>query len=46
MGEIRNSYKILVRNLNGTQNLGHPGIDGRIILKWVLKKRGLSMWTG
>jgi len=26
--------------------LGDPGIDGRIILKWIYRKWGVGVWTG
>jgi len=26
--------------------LGDPDIDGRIILRWVSKKRDVGVWTG
>jgi hypothetical protein len=35
---MRDSYRILVGNLKGRDHLGDLGIDGRIILKWILKK--------
>jgi hypothetical protein len=35
----RNSYKTLVRESDGKTPLGRPKIDGRIILKWMLKNR-------
>jgi hypothetical protein len=38
MREIRNTYKILVRNLKEVIYMGDPGIDVRIIFKWILKK--------
>jgi hypothetical protein len=36
MADMRNSYRILVRYPEG-KPLGRPGIDWRIILKWILK---------
>jgi hypothetical protein len=33
-----NASKILVRKSSGKRPLGDQGIDGRIILRWVLKK--------
>jgi hypothetical protein len=26
--------------------LGDPGIDGRIILRWIYRKYGVGAWTG
>jgi hypothetical protein len=38
MGEMRNSYKILIGDPEGKEHLGER-VDGRIILKLVLKKK-------
>jgi hypothetical protein len=38
MGEMKNEYKILVENLNARDHLEDIGVDGRIILKWILEK--------
>jgi hypothetical protein len=33
MGEVKSSYKILIRKSEGKRPLGRLGLDGRIILK-------------
>jgi hypothetical protein len=37
--EMRNIYKILVRNLRGRDHLEYVGMEWRIILKRILKNR-------
>jgi hypothetical protein len=39
MEEMRNSYKILVRNLKERDRLGVLGVDGRTILKCIVKMK-------
>jgi hypothetical protein len=46
MGEMRNTYKILVRKCEGKRHLGDLGVVGRTILKLILKKYNVRMWTG
>jgi hypothetical protein len=42
-----NAYKIFLSNPEGDNHLGDLGVDGMIILvKWILKKEGLGLWTG
>jgi hypothetical protein len=45
-GEMRNSCKMWVRNLEGNRPLGRPGVDGRIILKLILREQGGMVWIG
>jgi hypothetical protein len=46
MGEGRGAYRILVGRPEGRNHLEDPGIDGRIILKWIFKKWDGGAWTG
>jgi hypothetical protein len=33
-------------NTKGRDYLGDLGLDGTIVLKWILKKKGVRVWTG
>jgi len=46
MGERRCVYMILVGNLRGRDHLEDPGVDGRIILRWIFRKWNVGVWTG
>jgi len=43
MGERRDVYSVLVRNLRERDHLGDPGVDGRIVLRWIFKKWGVGV---
>jgi hypothetical protein len=38
MGERRGAYRALVGKPEGRRPLGRSGVDGRIILKWILER--------
>jgi len=38
MGEGRGVSKVLVEKPEGKRPLGRPGADGRIILRWIVRK--------
>ena len=45
------SFSTLI-NIRGSENLkerdhlGDPGVDGRIILRWIFRKWDVGVWTG
>jgi len=43
-GEVRTGF--WRGNLRERDNLEDPGIDGRIILRWIFRKRYVGAWTG
>jgi hypothetical protein len=46
MGERKGLYRVLVGNMRVRDHLEDPGIDGRIILRWLFRKWDMGAWTG
>jgi hypothetical protein len=36
-------YRVLIGNLRERNHLGDPGVDGRIILRWIFRKWDLRV---
>jgi hypothetical protein len=45
MEEMINANNTLVGKPEGRDHTEDLGVDGRIILEWILKKRGEKVWT-
>jgi hypothetical protein len=43
MGNRRCLYRVLVGNLTERNHLQEPGVEGRIILRWIFRKWGLGL---
>ena len=46
MGARRGVYGVWLGNLRERGRLGDPGLDGRIILRWIFRKWDVEVWTG
>jgi len=48
MGERRcvHLYRVLVGKPEGKNHLGDPGVDGRIMLRWIYRKWDVGVWIG
>jgi len=46
MGERRNMNIDLVGNLRERDHLGDPGVDGKIMLRWIFRMWDVGVWTG
>ena len=45
MGERRGVYRVLVGKSEGKNHWEDPGLDGRIILRWIFRKWDVGVWT-
>ena len=46
MVDRRGVYRVLVGKPEGKNHLVDPGVDGRIILRWIFRKWDVRIWTG
>jgi len=46
MGEGKGVYRVLVGKPERKTPLGKPGVDGRIILRWIFRKSDVGLWIG
>jgi len=46
MREGKGVYRVLVGKPEGKRHLEDPGIDGRIIIRWICRTWGVRAWTG
>jgi GH43 family beta-xylosidase len=45
MKERKGGYRVLVGKLEGKTPLGGPGVDGKIISRWIFRKWDVGTWT-
>jgi hypothetical protein len=46
MGERRGIFRFWWGNLRERGHLGDPGVDGRIILRGIIREWNVGAWTG
>jgi hypothetical protein len=45
MGERRGIYRVLAGKPEERDHWGNPGVDGRVILRWLFTKWDVGVWT-
>jgi hypothetical protein len=45
-GARRSVCTVSVGNLRERDHWGDPGVDGRIMLRWIFRKWHVGVWTG
>jgi len=45
-GESRGVCRVFVGKPEGKNHLENPGVDGRIIFRWIFRKWDMRAWTG
>jgi hypothetical protein len=46
MGKVEARTRFWWGNLRERDHWGDPGVDGRIILRWIFRKWDVGIWTG
>jgi hypothetical protein len=45
-GEGRGVYTVLVGKSDRKSHWGDPGVDGKIVIKWIFRKWDVGVWAG
>jgi len=46
MGDRRGAYGVFVCDMMERDRVEDPGLDRKVILKWIFRKSGGEVWTG
>jgi hypothetical protein len=46
IGERRGVCRVFVRKVRERDHLGDPGVDERVIIRWIVRKWDVGLWTG